>query len=430
MLAVKLDNIGKKFIISHEKEALIRHLLPKFLRIKSYEELWALNNINLEIEEGLTYGIIGRNGAGKTTLLNVVSGITFPTRGKVYLNGKVSTLLSLGAGFHPELTGEENIYINGSILGLKIKEIKKRFKQIVDFSELGDFISAPLQTYSAGMYMRLGFSIAINVDFDILLMDEILAVGDISFQNKCLKKLRELQELGKTIMMVSQSLDLLNQLCHKTVLLDKGEILSQGITGQVTDYYKGLMSKKISQNELQGQKEIIRKKSVKKLATKDTNKDNFTDWFIPKDAWGTKSGTDDVQIIEVKLLNRKNKESTMYKTGENMKIKVKYIVHKEIDEPHFGVAIFREDGTYCFGPNTKFDGLKIERLKKGEGEFSIEYKSLNLLSGKYRVSVAIWEKNERFAYDNHYALYKFEVIPEKRDHGILYLDHKWRWRLP
>ncbi|MCM8800364.1 MAG: ABC transporter ATP-binding protein, partial [Candidatus Omnitrophica bacterium] len=224
MVIVKLENISKKYIVSHEKEAIIRHILPHFLKIKTYEELWALKDINLEIPQGQTLGILGRNGAGKTTLLNIISKVTFPTEGKISIRGKVSCMVGLGAGFHPELTGEENIYINGSILGLKIKEIRKRFSKIVEFSELGDFITAPLQTYSQGMYMRLGFAIAINVDFDILLMDEILTVGDLSFQNKCFNKLREFKKEGKTLIVVSQSTGLLNEFCDRIIILEKGRI--------------------------------------------------------------------------------------------------------------------------------------------------------------------------------------------------------------
>jgi len=430
MLAVKLNNIGKKYTISHEKEAIVRHILPRFLKIKSYEEFWALRNINLEVTRGQTISILGRNGAGKSTLLNVVSGITFPTEGRIYVNGKISALLSLGAGFHQELTGEENIYINGSILGLKIKEIKKRFKEIVEFSELGDFINAPIQTYSAGMYMRLGFAIAANVDFDILIIDEILTVGDLSFQNKCLEKLRYFQKIGKTIMMVSQSLDLVNVLCDKVVLLDKGKILLEGRPQEVTSFYQEMMSKKIEPTFIKKETKELSVTPVSGNPVRQTCKEISGDLKLNKDDWGTKTGTKDAEIINVRLLNSRSEEVDLFKTGERMRIEVKYLVHKDIEDPHFGVAVFKEDGTYCYGPNTRFDGLKIERLRKGSGSFSIEYESLNLLPGKYRISIAIWEKNEKFAYDYHNACYEFDVISDKKDHGIVYLRHRWSWKLP
>jgi ABC-2 type transport system ATP-binding protein len=429
MVAVKFNNVGKKYIISHEKEALVRHILPKFLRIKTYEELWALKGINLQIKPGETLGILGRNGAGKTTLLNLVAGITFATEGKVSVKGKISSLLSLGAGFHTELTGEENIYINGAILGLKMKEIRRRFKDIVDFSELGDFISAPLQTYSTGMYLRLGFAIAVNVDFDILLMDEVLTVGDISFQKKCLDRIREFQSKGKTIILISQSVDLINTLCHRAVLLDKGTILYESSPEEVIDLYRSLMSKEITSFTGKGFTEPLPVLPVINEPAKST-KTTYDDCRVPKDAWGRKMGNKEAEIVEVNLLNQKNEETLVFSTGECMKIRARYIVRRQLENPHFGVAIFREDGTYCYGPNTRLDGLKIDKLRQGEGDFSIEYKNLMLLPGKYRLSVAIWGKDENLAYDHHYAFYKFEVISEKKDHGILYLAHIWSWNLP
>lgn len=389
-LAVKTVNLGKKFIISHEKEAIISRLFSGILSKKKSEEFWALQDIDIELHQSECLGIIGRNGAGKSTLLNILAGVTFPTKGSVETNGKVSAILSLGAGFQYDLTGEENIYINAAMFGLKSKEIKQRFKRIVEFSELEDFIDAPIKTYSTGMCMRLGFAVAINVDFDILLIDEILTVGDLSFQEKCLNKLKEFKQKGKSLIMVSQSLDLLNALSDSVVVLDKGRI-------------------------------ILRRNISRELNGKI---------FVKNNEWGARMGSYETQITRVRFFNSRAEETSLFYSGEKVKVIVDYIVHKEIKEPHFGVAVFREDGLYCYGPNTKFDHIEIKELKKGKGEFSIIYKKLNLPSGKYRLSVAIWEKEEKFAYDNHYAYYKFEVVSDKEDHGILYLDHEWELKLP
>lgn len=423
--AIEVRNLSKKYIISHEKEAMIRHVLPRFLGIKHYEEFLALQDINLEINKGDCLGIIGKNGAGKTTLLNILAGITFPTQGEIKVRGKVSAILSLGAGFHPELTGEENIYLNASILGLNSKEIKKRFKEIVEFSELKDFVDAPLKTYSTGMYMRLGFAIAINVDFDILLIDEILTVGDLFFQEKCLSKLKEFRKEGKSLVMVSQSLELLNDLSDLVILLDKGKIILADTPKNVIDYYQKGVFKEISISE-QNIDDKSQTEEIKVINNGEFNKN----MNITKDGWGTKMGSQDAQITKVSFFNGKLKETNLFYTGERLKVAVEYIVNKEIEDPHFGVAIFRGDGLYCYGPNTRFDKIKIRKLRKGKGRFSIEYKRLSLLPGKYHVSVAIWEKDEKFAYDYHYAYYKFEVVSDKKDHGVLYLDHKWKWRLP
>lgn len=422
--AIEAKNLGKKYIISHEKEAMIRHILPSFLSIKKYEEFWALQGINLKINKGESLGIIGRNGAGKSTLLNILAGITFPTRGSLELGGRISAILSLGAGFHPELTGEENIYLNASILGLRSKEIRHRFEEIIEFSELKNFIDAPLKTYSTGMYMRLGFAIAINVDFDILLIDEILTVGDLFFQEKCLNKLRELRKKGKTLVIVSQSPDLLSDLSDLVMLLDRGRAILIDTPKNVINYYQNKTFTKIPFTE----KKVDKKNQA--AATEVINEEFTQKIDMGKDRWGTKMGNQEAQITRVRFLNGALNETGLFHTGERLKIIIEYIVHNEIEDPHFGVAIFREDGLYCYGPNTRFDKLKIKRLSKGKGEFSIEYKKLNLLPGRYRISVAIWQKDEKFAYDYHYAYYKFEVTSDKKDHGVLFLDHKWRWKLP
>ncbi len=419
--AIEAKNLGKKYIISHEKEAMIRHIFPKFFGIRHYEEFWALQNINLEIKRGECVGIIGRNGAGKSTLLNILAGVTFPTEGLIKVNGKISAILTLGAGFHPELTGEENIYLNAAILGLRLKDIRRRYNEIVEFSELKDFIDAPLKTYSTGMNMRLGFAIAINVDFDTLLIDEILTVGDLFFQEKCFKKLKELRKHGKSLVMVSQSPDLLTTLSDLTILLDKGKIILTDIPKKVMDYYQRELLKEvpIAGKDVDGKVH----KEESRLMKADFNKEIN----VKIGSYGARTGNEDAQITKVRFFNGKFIETTLFHTGEVLKVLVDYVVNKEIEDPHFGVAIFREDGLYCYGPNTRFDKIKIKRLKIGKGQFSIKYKRLNLLPGKYRISVAIWEKDEKFAYDYHYAYYKFEVISDKKDHGVLFLEHKWKW---
>lgn len=443
---IKLENICKKYIISHEKRALVRSIFPN-LRISNYQEFWALRDINLELNSNRSLGVIGRNASGKTTLLNIISRITAPTKGKVTIKGKVSTLLTLGAGFHPELTGEENIYLNGTILGMTIDKIHNRLKKIIDFCELSDFIDAPLRTYSVGMQMRLGFAIAINTDFDILLIDEIFSVGDIAFQRKCLEKMKEIRSQGKTIILVSQSLDLIREFCDEAILMDNGRIINRGTSVDLVSKYQEMMGVKSKdtevaketkiQNECNGEKSHREIDSPIKFSAKfeDHSYNNGTVRppaiiNLGQYEQGLKTGTQDAQITKVRFLDSKGIEKSIFETGEKMRIVVDYMVNKEIFDPHFGIAIFQDKGIYCFGPNTRFDGIKIEKLKIGKGQFLIEYKSLNLLPGKYLVSVVIWEKDEKFAYDEHYAYYSFEVVTSKKDHGVCFLEHKWRLNLP
>ncbi|MCM8793442.1 MAG: ABC transporter ATP-binding protein, partial [Candidatus Omnitrophica bacterium] len=393
MYAIELENISKKYILKYEKGAFIKDILPRLFIPKEEKEFWALKDINLKIEEGACLGILGRNGAGKSTLLNIMAGISAPTEGKVRIKGKISTLLTLGAGFHPELTGIDNIYLNGVILGMKIKEIKERLNKIIEFSELGDFIKQPLYTYSSGMILRLGFSIVIHTDFDILLIDEIISVGDIPFQEKCIKKINEFKEEGrKTLVIASQSLDMVKMLSPKALLLDKGRMLLLDNSENVIKKYLEIIKEK---PEEKSQYPILPKypEDIEKI----------------KIGWGTCFENEETEIIEVKLKDKQGKEKNIFKTGESFKVEVKYKVNKEIIEPHFGVAIFREDYLYCYGPNTLFDKIKINKLNRGVGYFRVEYKKMNLGEGNYCISVAIWDKEEKNPYAYHYAYYRFRI---------------------
>ncbi len=234
--AIIVENVYKKFKLVYDKPFTLKERLVFWKNTKvGYHEV--LKNINLNIEKGETVALIGVNGSGKSTLLKLMTKIIYPTTGKIITNGKLTSLLELGAGFHPDFTGRENIYFNASIFGLTASEIDKRVQDIIDFSELGDFIEAPVRTYSSGMYMRLAFSIAINVDADILLIDEILAVGDQHFQDKCFKKLNELKESEKTIVIVSHSLESVKKLCNRAIWLYNGEIKKDGKTKEVIDEY-------------------------------------------------------------------------------------------------------------------------------------------------------------------------------------------------
>ena len=241
---IEAKNISKRYMVSHEKDALIRNILPYIFRRKHKEEFWALKDINFNLKKGDSLGIIGPNGAGKSTLLNILAGIVTPTEGRINVKGKVSSILTLGAGFHFELTGEENIFLNGSILGMTLKELKRKMDSIIAFSELGSFIDAPIQTYSTGMILRLGFSIAVHVDFDVLLVDEILLVGDLYFQKKCIQKIEEFRKSGKILVISSQSLPLIKSLTDKVLLLDSGENVGYDKPDIIIEQYQHLRDNK------------------------------------------------------------------------------------------------------------------------------------------------------------------------------------------
>lgn len=235
-LAIKVENVTKSFKLYYDKPSTLKERLV-FWNKKKSEDRVVLKNINLDIKKGETVALIGVNGSGKSTLLKLMTKIIYPTKGKITVNGKLTSLLELGAGFHPDFTGRENIYFNASIFGLTRSEIEKRVDDIIEFSELGEFIDSPVRTYSSGMYMRLAFSVAINVDAEILLIDEILAVGDQHFQDKCFAKLRELRDSDKTIVIVSHSLGPIKDLCNRAVWIYDGEIRMDGKTSEIIDEY-------------------------------------------------------------------------------------------------------------------------------------------------------------------------------------------------
>ncbi len=406
MEAIILKNIGKRFILTYQKDKTGKGFFSSFPGHKITTEFWALKGINMEVEKGKVIGIIGRNGAGKTTLLNILAGISTPTVGEAKINGRVSSLLTLGAGFQEELTGKENIYLNGSILGMSRDEINKKYPSIMEFSELDSFLDAPLRTYSKGMYVRLGFSVAVHVDFDIFLIDEILSVGDVSFQKKCFDKIGEFKKQGKTMVVTSQSLDVIERLCDEVFLLENGEIVERGPLQKVTAHYLELLKEK-------------------KLSETFQRRYGGLRWWADKRFWEKREGSKEVRIVEVKTYNSRGKQANRFKSGEKIRLKARFIADQEVKEPHFGVAIFREDGVYCHGPNTSFDGRKIDKLNKGEGFFGIEYESLCLEPGRYRFSTAIWDKDEIWAYDYHAGFYKFEIIGKNNSGQLLNLRYRW-----
>ncbi len=376
-----------------KKYPLIR---PVSKDVTDFKDFWALKDIFFEVYKGQALGIIGRNGAGKTTLLNIISGVISPTHGEISVNGKVLGLFNLGVGFQDELTGKENIFLNGIILGFTRKEIEDKLEAIIDFSELGEFINMPLGSYSQGMRLRLGFSIIANLDFDVLIIDEVLAVGDVLFQNKCFSRLMDFKRRGKTLLITTQSMDLIEKLCDRVLLLDHGEILFEGsVLEGINRYYALLNTERFFVGPLHRQKESWFE-NTKKWA------DNLSDW-------GKKFGTKDVVIDKVEFINKFGRRCESVKSGDPLRVKVNFVVRNIIKEPHFGVAIFRNDGVYCYGPNTAFDGYEIKEIKEGKGCFELQFKKLLLAPGEYMVSIAVWDKNEILPFDFHNGYYKLIV---------------------
>lgn len=383
---VELCEIGKKFPLAETRQAGIRG---------GRSELWALKGVSFKIDQGQIFGVIGRNGAGKTTLLNILAQTISASEGTINTRGRVAGLFNLGVGFQDELSGKENIFLNGTILGATHKELEERIDSIIEFSELGEFIHQPLGAYSQGMRLRLGFSIIVNLDFDILVIDEVLAVGDALFRDKCFRRIVEFRRAGKTLVVTSQDMDLMARLCDRGALLDHGRLLFIGnVSEGIARYRQLLNTEKFFVGPQNIQKDLIRK-------TKR--------WVEDISGWGNRTGTQDAAIESVKFLDRFGRVCRKIKSGQPLKARVDFNVHEGIKNPHFGIAVFRPDGVYCYGPNTKFDNHSFSYLGPGHYSFVLNYKNFFLGPGLYKVSVAIWDENETIPYDYHDGCYDLQI---------------------
>jgi len=384
--AVLLSAAGKCFRV-HRSPAARLSARP--------EALWALKGITLNVKEGSVTGIIGRNGAGKTTLMNIIAGVMQPDEGSISSSGKVIGLFNLGVGFQDELSGRDNIYLNGAILGAGRKELDERIADILAFSELGEFIDMPLGSYSQGMRLRLGFSIITNLDFDVLVLDEVLAVGDVLFQDKCFKRLMDLKHVGKTLVISTQDLALVERLCDSAALLDHGEMLFCGAPAEAVNRYRALLSSE--------------RFYVGPVPKTKTLVENTKKWADDISLWGTRRGTKEAVIDRVQFLNRWGFSVSKISSGSPLTVRVDFRAEKDLHDPHFGIAFFRDDGVYCYGPNTKFDGYRIPLVPAGKGSFMLLIPRFWLAAGAYKVSVAIWDRDEALAYDYHEGCYSIAV---------------------
>lgn len=415
MNAVEVMNIKKKFRVYYDKGQSFKERVL-FRNRNHYEDRWVLKGLSFSVKKGEAIGLIGENGCGKSTTLKLLTRIMYPNEGSIKINGRVSSLIELGAGFHPDMSGRENIYTNASIFGLSRREIDARIKDIIEFSELEEFIDNPVRTYSSGMYMRLAFAVAINVDADVLLIDEILAVGDASFQAKCFNKMREIKASGATIIIVSHSLGQIEQICDRTIWIDAGKICMEGKPRDIHPYYLEFMGQHRRQQDVEVFDQLVsevKEKVNEKTIELEEEKPQL------QNRWGNK----DVEITKVVLYNNLGVEQYSYKTGEKMRIDIHYIMHRKVDSPTIGIGIFRNDGTNCYGVNTLIDRIEEIKLKK-QGIISFEIESNNLLAGEYSLDIA-FHAIDGFPYDYFKGIKQFQVYSEIQDVGIMRLDHKW-----
>ncbi len=428
--AIELLNVSKIYRryggrqFSTLKSALLQRSILRDLQPS--ETFPALTDVSFSVPKGSTYGVMGRNGSGKSTALKLVAGITKPTSGSVRVEGRISALIELGAGFHPEISGRENVFINGIMLGLTKREIQERFDEIVDFAELREFIDAPVKTYSSGMYMRLGFAVAINVNPDVLLVDEVLAVGDEGFTHKCLDKFAEFKRSNKTILLVTHSLNLIERFCDEALWLDNGQAMSHGDPKRVVGAY--LTKVEESEEKLLAQTTARAVESASRAPAGPDGQDQAAPQPIDPTSnmfqategrWGSR----EVEITDVAFLDREGRPSFVFHSGDPIAVRIKLRAAQPVADFVFGFGLFNADGVCCYGTNTYLEELTPQRLS-GEAEATFAIESLDLVEGTYKVDIAV-HKVDGFPYDYHRLLYTFRVKSRIHDVGIYRPRHQW-----
>jgi len=402
--------------------------------LKPDETFQALRGVSFQVPKGCTYGVIGRNGSGKSTLLKCVAGITRPTEGDVIVDGRISALIELGAGFHPEISGRENIFINGIMLGLTKKEIQYRFDEIVEFAEMQDFIDAPVKTYSSGMYMRLGFAVAVHVDPEVLLVDEVLAVGDQGFTHKCLDKFAEFRRRNKSILLVTHSLDLVEKFCDVAHWLDHGVTKGEGDPKRVVAAYV-IDVEDSEENELAKAEAVRVAASAKDIQAAPEHAPEIIETGEgpaaeeaqgPKDGFKSDEGrwgTREIEITNVTISGPGGDAGHVFQSGDSIQISMDVSSKEKITDFVFGLGLFNADNVCVYGTNTNLEEFQPTEIT-GAGVVTFTIDKLDLVEGTYRLDLAV-HKADGYPYDYHRLLYTFRVKSRIRDVGIYRPDHAW-----
>ena len=395
MIDLKFDSVSKKYRIHHESEAEGPAVLPR-LRHKllgNWKDFWALRDVSFEVSRGEALGIIGQNGAGKSTVLKLLYNITAPTKGKILINGRLAALIEVASGFHPDLTGRENVYLNGSLLGMKRSEIRRKLDNIVDFAGVSAFIDTPVKRYSSGMHLRLGFAIAAHLDPDILLLDEVLAVGDAEFQSKCIERMNQLRRAGTTIVFVSHNLGAVENLCDRVLLLSQGQILCSGPPRSVISEYERVLS-------------------------------DAQTWTPagPNDAAALPAA----QITSVALFNSEGRKTTTFPTGAALRVEVEYVAHEQVKDALIEIYFYSMFNNLHTHFSTDVGGHPLD-LEVGRGIIEFSCKEIPLETASFQIEASIRRRGSSF---NDHIDYKqgvgVSIIRGKTIHGVFHTPHTWR----
>lgn len=418
-VVIKINNLSKSYkMFARKKDRLMETIVPGYQKHGMFK---ALDNLSLEIKKGEILGILGKNGAGKSTLLKMITGVVTPTSGKIEINGKISSLLELGAAFNSDLTGIQNIYQHGQVMGLTNEQIEERKQEIIDFADIGDHLYQPVKTYSSGMFARLAFACAINIDPDILIVDEVLSVGDMAFQLKCFKKFEQFKEKNKTIIFVSHSInDILNN-CNRTIIMESGRKIFDGGVKEGVDTYKRLITGMLS--ETKDEKEDIKiQEIVESVSDKEDWKKHCTinpDMLV--------YGNNEAKIIDFGIFNTKGEIVSMIDNQENIIIKSKAEFYEDIECPIFTMTIKNFSGKEMCGTNTSFHKIYTGICKKNEKYICSFEQKLKLAPGKYTLSLSCTRydvNGEIIVMNRNYDALIFEVTTEKPMVGIFDIDTK------
>ena len=460
--AIEVRNVKKNFKVYYDKGITIKDKILARGRGR-YERREVLKGISFDVKCGEAVGLIGRNGCGKSTTLKLLTKIIYPNEGSIELKGRVSSLLELGAGFHPDMSGRENIYMNAAVFGLTRSEIDKRVDAIIRFSELEEYIDNPVRTYSSGMYMRLAFSVAINVDADILLIDEILAVGDVSFQKKCFERLKDIKNKGTTIVIVSHSFDQIERICDKSIWIKDGRIQEEGIPKVVHKHYlDSLEQERIArltaeqakeeektqkareQQETAKRKEAELAKKRLKEETRKQEEEQKKAVVNAKNQWLEKIRSNQnlmecldenvyrrgdrkrVELTRVNIVDCNGKQDMVFRTGDSMTILVEFKAFGDCKRGTIGIGFWRDDDVYCFGTNTFIEMMKVMNLSEGSAVL-IKIPELNLLPGKYRITVGMHDDISAAFYDQVDKAFPIEMVNLKGDLGICRIPSEWEY---
>jgi ABC-type polysaccharide/polyol phosphate transport system ATPase subunit len=408
---IDVVDVCKRFRLQREKQRSIQDAFIHFWRRSQSapEYFWPLRNLSLRVCAGDSIGVLGQNGSGKSTLLKVITGVLPPTSGRVEIHGRVASLLELGAGFHPDLTGRENVFLNGSIYGMDSATIRRRLDQIVDFAEIGDFIDTPVKHYSSGMYVRLGFSVAVHTVPEVLIVDEVLTVGDQIFQQKCMQRIHEMKAAGVAIILVSHNLEDIRRLCDHAIWLQNGDVRAAGPAAEIVDDYLAYT------NELYYTRRRAEQAAENDPVAEETSTDTRR--------WGTHQA----EIVQVELCNGQGQPADRFHQGDLLSVRMHYVAHERLVQPRFGLAIYRQDGAHVNGPNSVGEGYHLDAIE-GSGWMEYKIEALPLNAGRYELTAAIYDRTASVAIDHHHRMYSFEIVRPRgwSEEGVVHIPATWQ----